>query len=54
MPKIKVKPMPTKPKRPCRYSGCPNLTDNEVGQWQRFESRAGGRQFPHREGGWAG
>ena len=23
--------MPTKPKRPCRYGGCPNLTDSKTG-----------------------
>ncbi len=26
-----VKPMPKKPKRPCRYGGCPNLTDSKSG-----------------------
>ena len=26
-----VKAMPTKPKRPCRYGGCPHLTDNKSG-----------------------
>lgn len=29
--KIEVKPMPMKPKRPCRYRGCPKLTDHKSG-----------------------
>lgn len=28
---IEVKPMPMKPKRPCRYGGCPKLTDHKSG-----------------------
>ena len=31
VPGIEVKSMPMKPKRPCRYSGCPKLTDHKSG-----------------------
>lgn len=33
-----VKPMPTKPKRPCRYGGCPNLTDSKTGYCEEHRS----------------
>lgn len=31
MPRIEVNAMPMKPKRPCRYSGCPKLTNHKSG-----------------------
>ena len=30
--------MPTKPKRPCRYGGCPNLTDSKSGYCEEHRS----------------
>lgn len=33
-----VKAMPTKPKRPCRYGGCPHLTDNKSGYCEEHRS----------------
>ena len=38
MLKIEVNPMPTKPKRPCRYGGCPNLTDSRTGYCEEHRS----------------
>ena len=32
-----VNQMPTKPKRPCRYNGCPNLTDRKSGYCEAHE-----------------
>lgn len=31
--------MPRKPKRPCRYPGCPNLTDNKSGWCDAHEKK---------------
>ena len=33
-----VMPMPTKPKRPCRYGNCPNLTDSKSGYCEEHRS----------------
>ena len=32
--------MPRKPKRPCRYNGCPNLTDDSSGYCDTHKSKA--------------
>ena len=37
MPKNEVSTMPTKPKRPCRFAGCPNLTDRKSGYCNEHE-----------------
>ena len=31
--------MPTKPKRPCGYPGCPNLTDSQYCEEHRIQER---------------
>ena len=38
MPKFEVMRLPTKPKRPCRYGGCPNLTDSRTGYCEEHRS----------------
>lgn len=37
--------MPKKAKRPCRYSGCPNLTDNESGYCEKHLSLVPKRKY---------
>lgn len=32
--------MPKRPKRPCRFSGCPNLTDSKSGYCQDHDKQA--------------